>query len=64
MVAGRPVTIAVTAGNKYWQYYSGGIMNKCGDASGVDHGVTLVGVYQDSTDDYWKVKNSWGKSWG
>ena len=64
LVAGRPITIAVTAGNVYWQGYSGGIMNQCGNAAGVDHGVTLVGVHQDDQENYWKIKNSWGTSWG
>ena len=62
MVAGRPVAVAVSAGNSYWQSYTGGIMNTC--SGSLDHGVTLVGVHQDSTQNYWKVKNSWGTSWG
>ena len=63
MVSGRPLSIAVSAGNAYWQNYAGGILNVCGNG-GVDHGVTLVGVYQDDTQNYWKVKNSWGQTWG
>jgi hypothetical protein len=62
MVVGRPVSVAVSAGNSYWQSYAGGIITKCG--SGVDHGVLLVGVYQNGTENYWKVKNSWGPGWG
>lgn len=63
MLTGRPVAVAVSAGNQYWQNYAGGIINQCG-SGGVDHGVTLVGVYQDDKQNYWKVKNSWGPSWG
>ena len=63
MVVGRPVSIAVAAGNQYWQYYSGGILNECGKGS-VDHGVMLVGVYQDHAENYWRIKNSWGTTWG
>lgn len=63
MVAGRPISVAVSAGNQYWQNYAGGIMNQCGSGS-IDHGVMLVGVYQDAKQNYWKVKNSWGTSWG
>ena len=64
MVTKKPVTVAVAAGNSYWQGYSGGIMNVCGNARGVDHGVTLVGVYEDEEKGYWKIKNSWGTRWG
>ena len=63
MIVNRPVSIAVAAGNQYWQYYSGGILNECGNGN-IDHGVMLVGVYQDHTESYWKVKNSWGTTWG
>jgi len=62
MVTGRPVAVAVSAGNQYWQGYTSGIMNTC--TGSVDHGVSLVGVYQDDTQNYWKIKNSWGPSWG
>lgn len=63
MVTGRPVGVAVSAGNQYWQNYAGGIMNQCGTGE-VDHGVTLVGVYQDDSENYWRIKNSWGTEWG
>lgn len=52
----RPVSVAVDA-NK-WSSYRSGVFNSCGTS--LDHGVLLVGA----TDSYWKVKNSWGTSWG
>lgn len=55
-VASRPLGVSVDA-NK-WNKYGSGIFNTCG--SSLDHDVLLVGV----TDTYWKIKNSWGTSWG
>lgn len=57
-----PVSVAVDA-NLKWQLYHGGIMSKtlC-NPSQLDHGVLAVGY--DKKDNYWKVKNSWGASWG
>lgn len=55
-VAGRPVSVAVDASN--WSRYSSGVFNNC--RTSLNHGVLLVGV----TDQYWRVKNSWGATWG
>ena len=52
----RPVAVAVDASN--WSAYRSGVFNNC--AAALNHGVLLVG----STDQYWKVKNSWASSWG
>jgi hypothetical protein len=55
-LTGRPVSVAVDATN--WSPYKSGVFNNC--KTSLNHGVTLVGV----TDQYWKVKNSWGTTWG
>jgi len=57
-----PVSVAVDANIK-WQLYSGGIMSKelCNPKK-LDHGVLAVGY--DNSEMSWKVKNSWGESWG
>lgn len=55
-LVGRPVSIAVDATN--WSKYSSGVFNNC--ATKLNHGVLLVGANDQS----WKVKNSWGASWG
>jgi len=57
-----PVSVAVDA-NVKWQLYSSGIMSKelCNPKK-LDHGVLAVGY--DNSEMSWKVKNSWGASWG
>jgi C1A family cysteine protease len=55
-LAGRPISVAVDATN--WSPYKSGVFNNC--KTSLNHGVLLVGL----TDQYWKVKNSWGATWG
>ncbi len=65
-VAKQPVSVAVEADGLDWQFYFGGIVtDACG--TNLDHGVLVVGYGTDETSqpqDYWKVKNSWGPTWG
>lgn len=58
-----PVSIAIEADQSSFQLYNGGVLtSRCG--ANLDHGVLLVGMGTDGADKYWKVKNSWGASWG
>jgi cathepsin L len=63
-LAVQPLSIAIEADQDIFQHYkSGTITGNCGTST--DHGVLLVGYGTDSAgNDYWKVKNSWGSSWG
>jgi C1A family cysteine protease len=55
-----PLSVCVAA--EVWNTYRGGIMTNC--PGGVDHCVQAVGVDTSTKDGYWKVRNSWGTSWG
>merc|ERR1711988_935770 len=60
-----PISIVVDATN-VWQQYHGGIVTAsgCGRVAGTDHAVLAVGYGTDNGQAYYRVKNSWGTSWG
>lgn len=71
----HPVSIAISASTSCFQSYSSGVLHPSdcpnamvpgsGQGCALDHAVLLVGYGNLGTDEaYYKVKNSWGGSWG
>jgi C1A family cysteine protease len=59
-----PVSVAVEADKSVFQFYHDGVLDNKACGTQLDHGITLTGSGVLSGKNYWKVKNSWGASWG
>jgi len=59
----QPVSVAIEANQQSLQLYKSGVFTaKCG--ANLDHAMLAVGYGTLDGIDYYKVKNSWGSSWG
>lgn len=59
----QPVSVAIQANQREFQLYKSGVFtSKCGNE--IDHAVLAVGYGSQDGIDYYKVKNSWGDTWG
>jgi cathepsin L len=63
-VAAQPVSVAVEADQSTFQFYAKGTIMTANCGTATDHGVLVVGYGAEGSQQYWKVKNSWGTSWG
>lgn len=63
-LAEQPVSVAIEADQQVFQFYKSGVFadDACGD--NLDHGVLAVGYGTEDGQDYFKVRNSWGATWG
>eukprot|EP00591_Stephanopyxis_turris_P018734 CAMPEP_0195541294 /NCGR_PEP_ID=MMETSP0794_2-20130614/50997_1 /TAXON_ID=515487 /ORGANISM="Stephanopyxis turris, Strain CCMP 815" /LENGTH=508 /DNA_ID=CAMNT_0040675389 /DNA_START=81 /DNA_END=1607 /DNA_ORIENTATION=+ len=60
----QPVSVAIEADKSVFQLYKSGVLTSKDCGTTLDHGVGIVGYGTLDGTDYWKVKNSWGATWG
>lgn len=58
----QPIAVAVDA--TFWGLYSSGVFRSSSCQPSVNHGVLVVGYDHTTSPPSWKIKNSWGTSWG
>jgi len=62
-VAQQPISVALEADQSGFRYYKSGVFDgTCGHS--LNHGVLCVGYGTEDSKMYWRVKNSWGSTWG
>jgi len=60
----RPVSAAIDAHHRPFKLYRSGVFQLDACTTHLTHGLLIVGYGTHSDRKYWKVKNSWGSTWG
>lgn len=60
----QPVAVAIEADTRYFQFYSGGVLDSAECGTKLDHGVLVAGYGEEDGKKFWLVKNSWSVNWG
>ena len=65
-LAKQPVSVAIEADQQVFQFFKKGVIKATdGCGTSLDHGVLAVGYgTDDDGTDFFKIKNSWGPTWG
>merc|ERR1712176_1175000 len=63
-VAKQPVSVAIEGDTLAFQMYTRGVLTSDACGTSVTQLALAVGYGSDNGIKYWKVKNSWGASWG
>jgi len=58
----EPTEVSIHASSTIFQSYHSGIITSASCGTSTNHAVVMVGYSTDAS--YWKVRNSWGSSWG
>jgi len=60
----RPVSAAIDAHHRPFKLYRSGVFSLDACTTHLTHGLLIVGYGTKEERKYWKVKNSWGSTWG